>query len=99
MKFSIKDFFSKCDQIHSKKKLRTFFLNIISVMYKEHSKNARKYLQTGCTTYRPDLSDLSTWENCSPWDFDHNSIQNTIILGDAVENSLTSKLKIYLSTF
>ena len=31
-------------------------------------------------------SDLSTWENCSPWDFDHSSIQNTIILGNAVEN-------------
>ena len=31
-------------------------------------------------------TDLSTWEQCRPWDFDHNSIQNAIILGDAVEN-------------
>ena len=26
-------------------------------------------------------SGLSTWENCLPWDFDNNSIQNTNILG------------------
>ena len=31
-------------------------------------------------------TDLSTWENCYLWDFDHNSIQNIITLGDAVEN-------------
>ena len=31
-------------------------LNIISVTCKELSKSARKYLQTGCTIYRPDLS-------------------------------------------
>ena len=34
----------------------TSALNIISVMCKKRSKRARKYLQTGCTTYRPDLS-------------------------------------------
>ena len=35
-------------------------------------------------------SDLSTWKNCLPWEFDCNSIQNTNILGDAFGNSLTS---------
>ena len=38
-----------------KKKQRTSPLNIISVMCKERSKSARKHLQTGCATYRPDL--------------------------------------------
>ena len=42
------------DQQDSKKKQRTLPLNI-SVMCKEHLKSAQKYLQTGCTTYRPDL--------------------------------------------
>ena len=38
-------------------------------------------------------SDLSTLENCLPWDFDYNnSIHKTSILGDAIENSLASKL-------
>ena len=40
-------------------------------------------------------TDLSTWEKCSPGDFDHNNIQNAIISGDAVENSLTSKLLLF----
>ena len=31
-------------------------LNIISVMFKELSECSRKYLQTGCKTYRPDFS-------------------------------------------
>ena len=44
------------DQKDSKKKQRTFSLNIISITFKERSKNGRRYLQTGCTTYRPDLS-------------------------------------------
>ena len=30
------------------------------------------------------FSDLSTWKNCLPWHFDYNSIQNTSILGGAV---------------
>ena len=42
-------------------------------------------------------TDLSTWEKCSPGDFDHNNIQNAIISGDAVENSLTSKLLLFTS--
>ena len=41
------------------------------------------------------LSDLSTWENCLPRDFDYNSIQNTNILGGAFGNSLTSKLLLF----
>ena len=43
-------------------------------------------------------TDLSTWENCSPWDFYHNSIQNIIILADVVENSLLSKENLPLVT-
>ena len=43
-------------------------------------------------------TDLSTWENCSPWDFDYNSIQNTIILADALKNSLLSKKNLPLFT-
>ena len=42
-------------------------------------------------------TDLSTCEICSTWEFDDNNIQNTIILGDAVENSLTSKLLLFTS--
>ena len=38
---------------------------------------------------------LSTWENCSPCDFDHNIIQNTNILGDAAAISLPSKLLLF----
>ena len=38
---------------------------------------------------------LSTWENYSPCDFDHNIIQNTNILGDAVGISLPSKLLLF----
>ena len=41
------------------------------------------------------LSDLSTWENCLPRDFDYNSIQNTNILGGAFGNFLTSKLLLF----
>ena len=47
-------------------------------------------------------ADLSTWKNCSLWDFDHNSIQNTIIFStasaDAVENSQLSKENLPLFT-
>ena len=44
-----------------------------------------------------DLSptDLWTWENWLPWDFDYTSIQNTIILGGAFENSVASKLLLF----
>ena len=28
---------------------------------------------------------LSTWENCLPWGFDNNSIQNTNILGGDIK--------------
>ena len=40
-------------------------------------------------------SDLSTWENWLPGYFDYNSIQSTIILEGAFENSLTSKLLLF----
>ena len=38
------------------KRNRTLPLNIIFGMYKQRSESERKYLQTGCTIYRPDLS-------------------------------------------
>ena len=44
------------DQQDSKKKRRTFPLNIISVMCKKRSKSERKYLETGCIAYKLDLS-------------------------------------------
>ena len=44
------------DQWDNKKKQKNSPLNIISVICKERWKHARKYLQTGCATYRLDLS-------------------------------------------
>lgn len=41
------------------------------------------------------VADFSTWENCTPWHYDDNSIQSTSILGDAVENFLTLKLLLF----
>ena len=38
-------------------------------------------------------TDLSTRKEYSPWDFNHGSIQNTIILGDAI---LCHQKRIYL---
>ena len=32
------------------------------------------------------ITDLSTWENCLPWDFDYNSIKNTTILVGEIKN-------------
>ena len=43
------------DQYDSNKNHRTSPLNIISIMCQERSKSTTKYLQTGCSTYRPDL--------------------------------------------
>ena len=45
------------------------------------------------------LADLSTWENCLPWDFDYISIQSTNALGGAVENFLTSTLLLFTPGF
>ena len=58
--------------------------NIKKKHRKTESCSGKKVLYGKCL--KNTCADLSTWENCSPWDFDHNSIQNTIILGDAVEN-------------
>ena len=46
----------------------------------------------GICSHRPDVS---TWENCLPWDFDYNNIKNTNTFGGAIENSLTSKLLLF----
>ena len=52
------------------------------------------------SNFETSVSGLSTWENYLLWDFDyHNSVHNTNILGDAIENSLTSKLLLFTSEF
>ena len=61
-------------------------------------KNLFKLSDNELTLILPE-ADLSTWENCLPWDFDYVSIQNTNALGSAVENFLTSTLLLFTSGF
>ena len=46
----------------------------------------QRYAPTNDTSTHVFKPNLSTWEKCSPWAFNYNIIQNTIILRGAVEN-------------
>ena len=65
-----------------------------------YHKTVASHTQVALLQIKTRHPNLSLWENCSPWDFD-NSIQNTIILADPVENSLLSKenLPLFIHPF
>ena len=69
------------------------FKNYLNNLFKLN--NLQRDMAYYCYLYW--IRDLSTLENCSSWDFDYNSIQNTNILRGTVENSLTSKLLLFVS--